>query len=699
MRRFFTLLLALPTAASAATLDVQVGEGGDYATIQDAIDSTAGQDLAIALTDGKHAGFKLNDARTVQITGVGPDTTVVGRVLINHPDAALTLGKLGLQDWQRSGQPHVVAVEAGSLTVDLAHIAGDGTEAHSAVYAAPGARLSLDSTVINGFGAGGVEARSATVSLSRVSLFDLEADSGAGAYLLGCESTLADVSFDNTRAMSFGGAIYAEGGTIAGLNVSIRTANANLGAGLFLDGARAAFTDLSSTTAWADKGAHIFASGGDLTLVRSQLTGGRAGRGGAIYVDDSLVRAQNALWTDNHANIGGGGVWVEQGDIEVRYATLYGNSAPTGGALAVGSGKADLRASIIAGSAGGAIHLITTDGSAAFTGGMIWEIEGSPWLSAGVSTDSAPTGAPGVGQVMVDPRFVDTRNKDYTLRARSPGIDAGPLGGVDPDGTRADIGAYGGTLAWPLADFDGDGFTAGRDCDDRDASINEGAQDRPYDGIDSDCAFDSDYDQDGDGVDAVEFGGLDCDDTTAAITPRAAETEGDLRDADCDGLINPDLDGDGWESTLDCDDLDSDARPDAEERWYDGVDGDCSGGSDFDQDGDGFDSAAYGGTDCDDTNARIHRLMADETEDGVDNNCDGEDGKPATPETDDGSAEQLEGTTAPSDRVDPDRAALDETSESGKLTSTGCSTTGERGGRWGALAMGLGLLAALRRRR
>lgn len=698
MRQFLSLLLAIPSVASAASLEVSIGEGGDYATVQAALDATEGQDIVISLMEGKHAGFKVSDARQVSITGSGISETILGPILLDNADAQIAVHKLTLADWRAQAPGHIVKVASGAFSAELVHVIGRGAEAESALYAGPSSSLSLDSTVINGFDAGGLEALGATVGLSRVSFFDLEAESGAGMRLEESDVTLSEVTFVDTRALTFGGAIYAQGGSIGGTNVTIQGANANLGAGLFLDGALAAFSDLSSTTAWADKGAHIFASQGELTLVRSRLEGGRAGRGGAIYVDGGLVRAQNALWTNNHATIGGGGVWVEHGDLEVRYATLYGNIAPRGGGLAVGSGKADLRSSIIAGSAGGALHLVTSDGSAAFTSGIVWEIEGSPWLSAGVSTDATPTGTPGISQTMIDPQFSDTRNKDFTLRARSPGIDAGPLSGIDPDGTRADVGAYGGILAWPLPDADGDGFAAGRDCDDAEAAINEGVQDRPYDGIDSDCGFDSDNDQDGDGVDAVEFGGFDCDDTSAAVSPRATETTGDLRDADCDGLINPDLDGDGWEATLDCDDLDGDVRPDGEERWYDGVDSDCSGGSDFDQDGDGFDALAHDGTDCDDTNPRVHRLMNDETLDGVDNNCDGADGKAAVAEGEDGTV-ALEGRAEAAPGTDPDLAALNAPRDEGTLTRTGCSTAGDRGGRWAGAIFGLGLIAALRRRR
>ena len=116
------------------------------------------------------------------------------------------------------------------------------------------------------------------------------------------------------------------------------------------------------------------------------------------------------------------------------------------------------------------------------------------------------------------------------------------------------------------SDVDGDGHTAeglgGDDCDDLNENTHPGATERWYDGVDSDCAGDSDFDADGDTWDAAPKGS-------------------------------------------DCDDTDEGVNPDSTEVWYDGVDQDCSGGSDYDADGDTFDAEPWG-QDCDDTDpARV----------------------------------------------------------------------------------------------
>ena len=56
------------------------------------------------------------------------------------------------------------------------------------------------------------------------------------------------------------------------------------------------------------------------------------------------------------------------------------------------------------------------------------------------------------------------------------------------------------------------------DCDDDDFTINPSVVDTWYDGIDSDCAENDDYDSDGDGEQSyTEAGGADCDDTDPTV--------------------------------------------------------------------------------------------------------------------------------------------------------------------------------------
>jgi hypothetical protein len=178
-------------------------------------------------------------------------------------------------------------------------------------------------------------------------------------------------------------------------------------------------------------------------------------------------------------------------------------------------------------------------------------------------------------------------------------------------------------------DVDGDGVLSAQDCDDTDASVYPGASDAWYDGVDTDCAGNDDYDQDGDGHAPRAFGGDDCNDNDASVSPDTAEIWYDGIDSDCDGADDYDQDGDGQQRDADggadCDDADPTVYTGATETWYDGVDADCAGDDDFDQDADGHRPTAFGGDDCDDANPLAYTGAPDAWYDGVDADCASDD--------------------------------------------------------------------------
>ena len=218
------------------------------------------------------------------------------------------------------------------------------------------------------------------------------------------------------------------------------------------------------------------------------------------------------------------------------------------------------------------------------------------------------------------------------------------------------------------ADRDGDGFsTCNADCDDTDASINVDADEVWYDGVDQNCDSWSDFDQDGDGSDHLNYGGGDCDDLNAEVGPEAIEycdgidnncdevtDESSAVDAsvwyvdsDSDGYGNPDISMIECDQPVgfvadssDCDDADSDTFPGAIE-FCDGYDNNCDGSIDEDSaadasvwyadtDADGYGDAEVWDTKCDQPTGYVVDLSdcddsSSSTYPGALEYCDGHD--------------------------------------------------------------------------
>ncbi len=200
----------------------------------------------------------------------------------------------------------------------------------------------------------------------------------------------------------------------------------------------------------------------------------------------------------------------------------------------------------------------------------------------------------------------------------------------------------------------GSGALPGNDCDDTVSTVNPGRTDTWYDGVDTNCSGNDDYDADSDGYVPDSYVGRattyvsgsgalpgdDCDDTTSSVNPSRTDTWYDGVDTNCSGNDDYDRDSDGYVPDAysglattyvsgsgglpdnDCDDTDAAVNPAATETWYDGVDQDCDDWSDYDADLDGQDAEAYGGTDCDDTRAAVYYGATEYCSTTYDDDCD-----------------------------------------------------------------------------
>jgi hypothetical protein len=210
------------------------------------------------------------------------------------------------------------------------------------------------------------------------------------------------------------------------------------------------------------------------------ITHGRNNLGGGFYIYGAHPKIINNIISDNYAYEYGGGIHVEYGGITVRYNVFYRNRCPSnlgGPAIHVISsdvhiyknlftdqnGPADIfirfgsKGSVINNTLSNSWHgisshdyspifcqnnIVTEMSNVAYRagdGGYLYCSYNCAW-SNDVNYEECD---PGEGALFANPLFVGGYPFDYHLQENSPCIDAGdPDSPFDPDGTRADMGAY-----------------------------------------------------------------------------------------------------------------------------------------------------------------------------------------------------------------------------------------------------------------
>jgi len=696
-----TLVLALLTvSAQAATLTVDATGGGDYLSIQSAIDAAASDDRLVINSgtymenisiNGKDLTLEGAGSTTVTIWGDGTDvalsitgaTVSVGGLAVMNGEGGIEISGgsatlSGLLVSENSGPSNgggIAALDSATIVLSDSEIKRNSAQRGGGLYVGEGSSMNVSDTTISrntatSYGGGAYALGNLFFDTSIIDSNTASAD-GGGVYASG-NLVIQATTLEANSAGGSGGGVYATekipdlylcevfgNSAVNGGGVAIIDASAG-GVNFRIRGC-----DLAYNTA-SEAGGAIHMSGvGEIYLKEVVLWMNDAStEGGAIYMSDmdapwvSNVRA----WYNSATDGGGifatdlhggqtakssfGGNWATGTGGGAYYGTptrlhtilssrFLENNASSGGGIAIvgdgalrhtiqnidASGNTGDGIAIIASLQGRVLNSIMLDNTAAglhvdsdSIGSAIKNNDsvgnGTNW--AGAISDLTGTD----GNISADPLYTrfavdgDPISDFLYLQSGSPAINAGRSDLVDPDGSRADMGSYGGASA-EYGDSDGDGVgPAGGDCDDGDASVHPGASEIWRNGRDNDCAGDDDFDEDTDGHRYPQ----DCDDQDPSVHPGAEDIDGDGVDSDCDGSDGEgggtdsggsgsdtgspwqddtdtggdpydDADRDGFSQAEDCNDASAEANPDADEICDDGLDNDCDGLTD-DADGD-----------------------------------------------------------------------------------------------------------------
>jgi hypothetical protein len=283
-------------------------------------------------------------------------------------------------------------------------------------------------------------------------------DDGGGAKMSHSEHEFFDNVLEDNVAGDAGGGLELDNDSSHVSGCTFRGNQAYRGAGLHNWRTETTFTIESSTfignTATDCGGGLSFDNSPHRITVRDLWIEGNAANDGAGlctdriyrspadvggvegYFQDTILAISNVGFTGNVAGDDGGAVYVRAGQVTLVNVTMADNAGPGASAMAVKGSAVGLSNSILSENVDGAALLVedTEDGA-----GSIAVSYSDLWGNDGVATGmDDPTGA--AGNISGDPRL----GSSLELLSGSAAIDAGDPAIDDTDGSRSDMGMYGG---------------------------------------------------------------------------------------------------------------------------------------------------------------------------------------------------------------------------------------------------------------
>jgi hypothetical protein len=273
---------------------------------------------------------------------------------------------------------------------------------------------------------------------------------GGGAYLSGPHATVRGCHFEENQANS-GGGLRLDGLAPTVMGCTFEGNDARMGGGLSSIGPSVKeVTDSLFIGNTAERGAGAWVMD-SIDLIRCRFVQNvSSDRGGGVFLIDSVTsNLESCLLADNTA-VDGGGLYLERSFVSLVNSTIANNVASgSGGGLFLDGGESSPYHAELDG-----VSLVIWSNTAPTGAGVA--LLGT--TSVDLTDSLVQGGYPGVGNLDVDPGFVDAVHGDYHLSAGSPCIDTGDDGacpvldldgairvdvpGVGTPGGFCDLGAY-----------------------------------------------------------------------------------------------------------------------------------------------------------------------------------------------------------------------------------------------------------------
>lgn len=186
-------------------------------------------------------------------------------------------------------------------------------------------------------------------------------------------------------------------------------------------------------------GTTIYAAADEVIIRKSRIENNDVGYGGGGVTVAGSAKIENSIIADNTAGNYGGGVRLIFGSLEMVNSTLVGNSADVGGVIYVeADGVLTLNSTIAAFNtlSAGEVALFAEEGAEINVSYSDLFEESGTGTVHNLSNDQL-----GQGVLNAAPLFGFA---DVHLSPESPCVDSGDPASTDADGSRADMGSYGG---------------------------------------------------------------------------------------------------------------------------------------------------------------------------------------------------------------------------------------------------------------